>query len=139
MDIFFYLFFQDMPVNYEDDLIVIYNRVPKTGSTSFAGIAYDLCSRNKFHVLHLNVSKNSHVLSLSDQVRIFSKFYSSNNLELDRPHMHHSCSICYTYIYYVFCENRQLSAKYIMVILNCQIECFRHIWEGYYMFIIFYF
>ena len=52
-----------------DDLVVIYNRVPKTGSTSFAGIAYDLCTRNKFHVLHVNVTRNNHVLSVADQVR----------------------------------------------------------------------
>ncbi|XP_055332244.1 heparan sulfate 2-O-sulfotransferase 1-like [Paramacrobiotus metropolitanus] len=53
----------------ESSLIVVYNRVPKTGSTSFTGLAYELCSRNKFHVLHLNVSKNSHVLSLADRYR----------------------------------------------------------------------
>ncbi len=51
-----------------EELIVIYNRVPKTGSTSFAGIAYELCLKNKFHVLHINVTKNNHVLSVPDQV-----------------------------------------------------------------------
>ena len=50
------------------DRVVIYNRVPKTGSTSFAGIAYDLCARNGYHVIHVNSSKNSHVMSLPDQV-----------------------------------------------------------------------
>lgn len=52
-----------------DDLVVIYNRVPKTGSTSFAGIAYDLCTRNKFHVLHVNTTRNNHILSVADQMR----------------------------------------------------------------------
>lgn len=59
---------EEFPVDVED-LIVIYNRVPKTASTSFANIAYDLCATNKFHVLHINVTKNYHVLSISDQMR----------------------------------------------------------------------
>jgi len=65
-------YIQDPPITTsedDDDLIVIYNRVPKTGSTSVAGIAYDLCRRNKFNVLHFNITKNNHVLSISDQMR----------------------------------------------------------------------
>lgn len=56
--------------NYDDDeeMVVLYNRVPKTGSTSFVNIAYDLCKRNRFHVLHINITANSHVLSLPNQV-----------------------------------------------------------------------
>ncbi|XP_973628.2 heparin sulfate O-sulfotransferase [Tribolium castaneum] len=50
-----------------DDLVVVYNRVPKTGSTSFIGVAYDLCKKNKFHVLHVNITANNHVLSLNNQ------------------------------------------------------------------------
>lgn len=48
--------------------LVIYNRVPKTGSTSFVNVAYDLHSRNAFRVLHVNVTGNSHLLSVYDQV-----------------------------------------------------------------------
>lgn len=52
-----------------DNLIVIYNRVPKTGSTSFIGLAYDLCNKNKFSVLNVNTTKKNPTLSLTDQVR----------------------------------------------------------------------
>ena len=56
----------------EDDdehIVIFYNRVPKTGSTSFMGVIYDLCHPNKFHALHLNVSRNSHTISTPDQMR----------------------------------------------------------------------
>jgi len=52
----------------EDDMVIIYNRVPKTGSTSFVGIAYQLYAKNNYHVLHFNISRNKHVLSIVDQV-----------------------------------------------------------------------
>ena len=54
-----------------DKVVVIYNRVPKTGSTSFIGLAYDLCFTNHFNVIHINTSHNSPTLSLADQVRLF--------------------------------------------------------------------
>lgn len=59
---------QDLPNS--DDVVVIYNRVPKTGSTSFVGVVYDLCKRNKFHTLHINVTNNMHTLTLPNQVNI---------------------------------------------------------------------
>ncbi|XP_014677747.1 PREDICTED: heparan sulfate 2-O-sulfotransferase 1-like [Priapulus caudatus] len=52
-----------------DDLVIVYNRVPKTGSTSFMGVAYDLCTANKYTVLHLNTTRNMHVMSVADQMR----------------------------------------------------------------------
>lgn len=51
-----------------ESLVVIYNRIPKTGSTSFIGLAYDLCSRNKFSVINVNTTKKNPTLSLTDQV-----------------------------------------------------------------------
>ncbi|XP_071947251.1 heparan sulfate 2-O-sulfotransferase 1-like [Antedon mediterranea] len=51
------------------DLVIIYNRVPKTGSTSFTNIAYDLCVENEFNVLHINTTRNMHVMALADQMR----------------------------------------------------------------------
>ncbi|KAB7494272.1 Heparan sulfate 2-O-sulfotransferase 1 [Armadillidium nasatum] len=49
--------------------IIIYNRVPKTGSTSFIGLGYSLCAINRFNVIHINTTKNAPTLSLTDQVR----------------------------------------------------------------------
>jgi len=60
----------------EQKPLVIYNRVPKTGSTSFVNVAYDLHSHNAFRVLHVNVTGNSHLLSIYDQVLI-TKFISN--------------------------------------------------------------
>ncbi|CAG9567534.1 unnamed protein product [Danaus chrysippus] len=57
------------PPRDDDNLVVIYNRVPKTGSTSFVGVAYDLCKKNHFKVLHINITANMHVMSLSNQYR----------------------------------------------------------------------
>ncbi|XP_057698158.1 heparan sulfate 2-O-sulfotransferase 1-like [Corythoichthys intestinalis] len=53
----------------DDDTVIIYNRVPKTASTSFTNIAYDLCAKNRFHVLHINTTKNNPVMSIQDQMR----------------------------------------------------------------------
>lgn len=56
--------------SFDENLIVIYNRVPKTGSTSFINLAYDLCKKNHFYVLHINITSNMHVLSLDNQVSV---------------------------------------------------------------------
>jgi len=69
-----------------DDLVVIYNRVPKTGSTSFAGVAYDLCIKNKFNVLHINITKNFHVMSLADQMRFANNV---TNWHAKKPAFYH--------------------------------------------------
>lgn len=55
--------------NTDDDTVIIYNRVPKTGSTSFVGVAYDLCKRNQYKVIHINITSNMHVMSLSNQYK----------------------------------------------------------------------
>ncbi|XP_041368747.1 heparan sulfate 2-O-sulfotransferase 1-like [Gigantopelta aegis] len=77
---------QDIVEPNDDDTVVIYNRVPKTGSTSFAGIAYELCQKNKFHVLHINITKNARTLSLSDQMRFVTNITSWNE---KKPALYH--------------------------------------------------
>ncbi|XP_015112398.1 heparin sulfate O-sulfotransferase [Diachasma alloeum] len=56
-------------ISKSNDVVVIYNRVPKTGSTSFVGVVYDICKQNKFHTLHINVTNNMHTLTLPNQVQ----------------------------------------------------------------------
>lgn len=68
------------------DSVIIYNRVPKTGSTSLMGLAYDLCTDNKFHVLHLNISKNSHFMSIDDQRRFV---HNVTNWKETQPSLYH--------------------------------------------------
>ncbi|XP_071518483.1 heparan sulfate 2-O-sulfotransferase 1-like isoform X2 [Panulirus ornatus] len=69
-----------------ESLIVIYNRVPKTGSTSFIGLAYDLCSKNKFNVINVNTTKKNPTLSLTDQMRLV---YNVSNWEEKKPGIYH--------------------------------------------------
>ncbi|EDV28118.1 uncharacterized protein TRIADDRAFT_20786, partial [Trichoplax adhaerens] len=61
--------------------VIIYNRVPKTGSTSVMALFYDLCKINKFRVLHLNVSKNSHVMHVADQGRFIRNITSWSKMQ----------------------------------------------------------
>lgn len=53
----------------DDETVVIYNRVPKTGSTTLAGIFYGLCSTNKYFVIHVGMIYSSKTIALSDQMR----------------------------------------------------------------------
>lgn len=68
--------------SFDENLIVIYNRVPKTGSTSFINLAYDLCKKNHFYVLHINITANMHVLSLENQVRHSNVVHHLNDIFL---------------------------------------------------------
>ncbi|XP_066251409.1 heparin sulfate O-sulfotransferase [Euwallacea similis] len=72
--------------NISENIVVLYNRVPKTGSTSFVGVAYDLCKKSQYHVLHVNVTGNGHVLSLNNQIK-----FVSNVTEWDaiKPALYH--------------------------------------------------
>jgi heparan sulfate 2-O-sulfotransferase HS2ST1 len=69
-----------------DDIVVVYNRVPKTGSTSFIGVAYDLCKKNKFHVLHVNITANNHILSLNNQHNFV---HNVTNWDIMKPAVYH--------------------------------------------------
>ncbi|KAJ1524549.1 hypothetical protein ONE63_011038 [Megalurothrips usitatus] len=76
----------DVDLKQRKDLVVIYNRVPKTGSTSFINVAYDLCRPNNYHVLHINVTGNMHVLSLANQARFA---YNVSKWEAIKPALYH--------------------------------------------------
>lgn len=53
----------------ENSQIVIYNRIPKTASTTFMHVPYELCAVNRFHVLLLNISRPQHFLTFADEVK----------------------------------------------------------------------
>lgn len=69
-----------------DNVAIIYNRVPKTGSTSFVGIAYALCKKNKFRTLHVNITGNNHILSLNNQYDIVKNISYWNDM---KPAIYH--------------------------------------------------
>lgn len=71
-----------------EDLVVIYNRVPKTASTSFVGVAYDLCKANNFRVLHINITGNMHVLSLANQMQFVNNITYWNEIKPAFYHGH---------------------------------------------------
>lgn len=60
----------DKQVMDDENAVVLYNRVPKTGSTTFTNFVYDLSKRNNIYVVHINTTKNSHIMSLQDQYRL---------------------------------------------------------------------
>ncbi|KAJ8681485.1 hypothetical protein QAD02_017272 [Eretmocerus hayati] len=74
--------------SHDDDWVVIYNRVPKTGSTSFVGVVYDLCKKNKYHALHINVSNNMHTLTLSNQMKFIHNVTQWNSMKPAFYHGH---------------------------------------------------
>lgn len=50
--------------------IVVYNRVPKTGSTAFTHLLYDLAKVNEIYVIHVNTTvpkQNAAIMSIQDQ------------------------------------------------------------------------
>ena len=50
--------------------VVVYNRIPKTGSTSLMQVTYELCNRNKYNVLLLNLTggPRSYTMNLKDRM-----------------------------------------------------------------------
>jgi len=64
----------------------MYNRVPKTGSTTVMDVIYRLCRRNKFSAIHMNVTRNQHTLHLPDQVSLISNI---SNWVQRKPAVYH--------------------------------------------------
>lgn len=48
--------------------ILIYNRIPKTASTTLMHLPYELAKTSGFNVLLLNITRSQHMLTLSDQI-----------------------------------------------------------------------
>jgi len=69
----------------EGNQVLIYNRVPKTGSTSLMNVAYELYKQNNFRVVQLHVSHFKHILTTGDQARFASNISSWS----DSPTLYH--------------------------------------------------
>jgi len=67
--------------------ILIYNRVPKTASTTLMNVPYELCRANKYRVVHVNLFQYKHVLTTADQM-YFARNMSSWNVG-DMPTFYH--------------------------------------------------
>nr|CAB3254130.1 heparan sulfate 2-O-sulfotransferase 1-like [Phallusia mammillata] len=50
--------------------VVLYNRIPKSGSTSFTNLVYDLSKQNEIYILHINTTGNKLTVSLADQISL---------------------------------------------------------------------
>jgi len=97
--------------DFEEHLVVLYNRVPKTGSTSFVNIAYDLCKPNKFHVLHINVTANMHVLSLPNQIQFVRNVSRWHEM---KPALYHGHMAFLDFSKYVDHQTQQIPSKYYL-------------------------
>jgi len=53
----------------ENDLLILYNRIPKTGSTSFISVLYKLHHQNKFALTFVNVSSSKNRFTFIDQYK----------------------------------------------------------------------
>lgn len=95
---------EDQPM---DDAILVYNRVPKTGSTSLMGLAYELYAANKYHVLHVNISKNNHLMSVPDQRRFV---YNSTLWDERKPALYHG--------HFAFVDFSRFGAKQKPIYIN---------------------
>ena len=52
------------------DTVVVYNRIPKTGSTSLMQLPYELCNKHNYNVLLLNLTggPRSYTMNLRDRM-----------------------------------------------------------------------
>ena len=71
--------------NEDENVVLIYNRIPKTASTSFMHLPYELSQENHFNVLLLNIS-NPHSMTWQDRI-YFTKNVSHWNEKL--PALYH--------------------------------------------------
>lgn len=70
----------------DSNLVVIYNRIPKTGSTSFINLAYEMCRKNHYRVVHINVTANMHMLSLPNQLQFVKNISTWTSI---KPALYH--------------------------------------------------
>ncbi|KAK3728766.1 hypothetical protein RRG08_013492 [Elysia crispata] len=69
-----------------EETVVLYNRVPKTGSTTLLGIIDQLSLTNSYQAINFNISRLQRVLGLADQRRFVTNI---SNWEEVKPVVYH--------------------------------------------------
>ncbi|XP_023345285.1 heparin sulfate O-sulfotransferase-like isoform X2 [Eurytemora carolleeae] len=85
--IFFYLYVHTQPTSAKDltrPPVLMYNRIPKTGSTSLMNIAYEIRSQNRYRIVQVRLTSagSKNILSFNDQLEISRNISAWSSLPL---------------------------------------------------------
>jgi len=95
-----------LPEKLSDNAVLIYNRVPKTGSTSLMNIAYELFSVNRIRIVQVRLTGHKHSLSSLDLITLSKNITEWN----DRPLLLHG--------HFSYFNPRKLGIQFYPIYIN---------------------